>query len=42
MYKAWKLGNYVIAKCGSDVKYANVNDKIVKDFAFELGPDVWL
>lgn len=29
MYKAWKLGNYVIAKCGSDVKYANLNDKIV-------------
>ena len=34
MHKAWKLGNYVIAKCGSDVKYAKVTDKIVKDFAF--------
>lgn len=42
MHKAWRLGNYVIAKCGSDVKYMNVNDKVEKDFAFELGPKVWL
>jgi len=26
MHKAWKIGNYMIAKCGSEVKYAKVSD----------------
>ena len=42
MYKAWKFGEYVIVKCGSDVKYATVNDIEIKTFNFNLGDNIWL
>ena len=27
LHKAWKYGEYVIVKCGSDIKFANIKDK---------------
>lgn len=42
LHKAWKYGDYVVVKCGSDIQYANVKDKQARTFNLDLGKNVWL
>ena len=47
MHKVWKLGNYIIVKCGSELQFCKiqngkVEDKNPQEFEFNLGSNVWL
>lgn len=43
MCRCWKLGEHVIAKCGSELKFINLETSDQqKSFNLTLGPSVWL
>jgi hypothetical protein len=44
LFQVWKYGNYIIAKCGADVKYIKIDDpsKTQNTFNFRYDKKVWL